>query len=222
MAVGILNKHSSSNFQFHLLVNLHNRWLPKTLHFVQNAMLTFSIVYGIIITERERNTTTQQKGFVAMNFLITFIVLSIINVIFSTIRSITTIKSGKTLASLISGGYFAFYNVMLIYTVANFPMWQKCLITFVCNVIGVWIVKYAEQKMQKDKLWKVEATVKPVEAHEIKTFCEANNIPFSYIDIDKYVIFNFYCATQKESALVKTVCDEHNAKYFVSESKNLT
>lgn len=123
VAVGILDKHSSSNFQFHLLVNLHNYWLPKTLHFVQNAMLTFSIVCGIIITERERNTTTQQKGFVTMNFLITFIVLSIINVIFSTIRSITTIKSGKTLASLISGGYFAFYNVMLIYTVADLPMW---------------------------------------------------------------------------------------------------
>ena len=61
-----------------------------------------------------------------MKILVTFIILSIINVIFSTIRSITTIKSGKTVASFISGGYFAFYNIMLIYTVANFPMWQKC------------------------------------------------------------------------------------------------
>ena len=57
-----------------------------------------------------------------MTFLVTFIVLSIINVIFSTIRSITTIKSGKTVASLISGGYFAFYNIMLIWTVADFQM----------------------------------------------------------------------------------------------------
>lgn len=157
-----------------------------------------------------------------MNFLITFIVLSIVNVIFSTIRSITTIKSGKTLASLISGGYFAFYNVMLIYTVADFPMWQKCLITFVCNVIGVWIVKYAEQKMQKDKLWKVEATVKPAEAYDIELYCAKNNIPMSYIDIEKYIIFNFYCATQEESRKVKEILDQANAKYFVSESKTLT
>ena len=57
-----------------------------------------------------------------MTFLITFIILSIINVVFSTVRSITTIKSGKTVASLISGGYFAFYNIMLIYTVADLPM----------------------------------------------------------------------------------------------------
>ena len=94
-----------------------------------------------------------------MKLLITFIVLSIINVVFSTIRSITTIKSGKTVASFISGGYFAFYNVMLIYTVADFPMWEKCVITFVCNVIGVYVVKLIEEKMRKDKLWKVELTV---------------------------------------------------------------
>ena len=94
-----------------------------------------------------------------MTFLITFIILSIVNVVFSTVRSITTIKSGKTVASLISGGYFAFYNIMLIYTVADFPMWEKCLITFVCNVVGVWVVKFVEERMTKDKLWKVEASI---------------------------------------------------------------
>ena len=156
-----------------------------------------------------------------MKLIIIFIVLSIINVIFSTIRSLVTIKGGKATASLISGGYFAFYNIMLLYTVADFPMWQKCVITFVCNVVGVWLVKFFEEKARKDKLWKVEATVKPVEAHEIKTFCKVNGVPFSYIDIDKYVIFNFYCATQKESTLIKTVLNEYDAKYFVSESKVL-
>ena len=155
------------------------------------------------------------------NFLAVFIALSIINVIFSTIRTIMTVNGTKLSASLLSGGYFAFYNVMMIYTVADFPMWQKCAITFVCNVIGVFVVKWCEEKARKDKLWKVEATVKPTEAEAIKSFCTNNHIPFSYINIDRYVIFNFYCATQKTSALVKVICDEHHAKYFVSESKTL-
>lgn len=155
------------------------------------------------------------------NFLLVFIGLSIVNVVFSTIRSITTISGSKIVASLISGGYFAFYNIMMIYTVADFPMWQKCVITFVCNLIGVFLVKWGEEKARKDKLWKVEATVKPAEFEAIKRFCETFNLPFSYINIDKYVIFNFYCATQKESALIKDVLDNHNAKYFVSESKTL-
>ena len=154
-------------------------------------------------------------------FLMVFVGLSIVNVVFSTIRSIVTINGNKVVASLISGGYFAFYNIMMIYTVADFPMWQKCVITFVCNVVGVFLVKWGEEKARKDKLWKVEATVKPTEAEAIKRFCKSFNLPFSYIDIDKYVIFNFYCATQKESALIKDVLDNHNAKYFVSESKTL-
>ena len=154
-------------------------------------------------------------------FLMVFVGLSIVNVVFSTIRSIVTINGNKIVASLISGGYFAFYNIMMIYTVADFPMWQKCVITFVCNVVGVFLVKWGEEKARKDKLWKVEATVKPTEVEAIKRFCESFNLPFSYIDIDKYVMFNFYCATQKESALIKDVLNNHKAKYFVSESKTL-
>lgn len=155
------------------------------------------------------------------NFLIMFIVLSIINVVFSTIRSLVVNNGGKVWASLLSGGYFAFYNIMMLYTVADFPMWQKCVITFVCNVVGVFVVKWGEEKARKDKLWKVEATVKPTEFEAIKTYCDVADLPFSYIDIDKYILFNFYCATQKESAMVKDLLDKHNAKYFVSESKSL-
>ena len=154
-------------------------------------------------------------------FLLVFVGLSIVNVVFSTIRSIVTINGSKAVASLISGGYFAFYNIMMIYTVADFPMWQKCVITFVCNVVGVWLVKLGEEKARKDKLWKVEATVKPCEFEAIKTYCEVADLPFSYIDINKYILFNFYCATQKESAIVRDLLDKHNAKYFVSESKSL-
>ena len=154
-------------------------------------------------------------------FLLTFIILSIINVVFSTIRSIVTINGTKLSASLLSGAYFAFYNIMMIYTVADFPMWQKCLITFICNVVGVWLVKWGEEKARKDKLWKVEAPVKPYFAKHIIEYCQLTEIPFSYIDIEKYIIFNFYCATQKESAIVKHLLDKYHAKYFVAESKSL-
>lgn len=157
-----------------------------------------------------------------MTFLITFITLSIINVVFSTIRSITTIKSGKTIASLISGGYFAFYNIMLIYTVANFPMWQKCLITFVCNVAGVWIVKFIEEKMRKDRLWKVETSILNNKKDSVEIMLKTAKIPFNYIEsVGKYTIFNIFCSTQAQSIAVKEILKTYNAKYFVTESKVL-
>lgn len=157
-----------------------------------------------------------------MNFLVIFVVLSMVNVIFSTVRSLVTVKGGKISASLLSGGYFAFYNIMLIYTVAEFPMWQKCAITFFCNVIGVFIVKLFEEKTTKDKLWKVEATITKEHQIHVSEVLKNAQIPYNYIEgIGNYTIFNIFCATQKQSSAVKEILKAYNAKYFVSESKNL-
>lgn len=157
-----------------------------------------------------------------MKFLLIFLLLSIVNVVFSTIRSITTIKSGKVVASLISGGYYAFYNIMLIYIVADFSMWEKCLITFICNVIGVWLVKWVEEKMRKDKLWKIEVTVPNEQVENLLADCLYMNIEhYSYWDAYNYKVFNFYCATQKESAEIRELLKNYNVKYFVTESKVL-
>lgn len=157
-----------------------------------------------------------------MEFLAIFIILSVINVIFSTVRSIVTIKGGKFVASIVSGGYFAFYNVMLVYTVMDFPMWQKCLITFVCNVVGVFIVKFVEELLQKDKLWKVEATIVRSYQADVCEMLNKARVPYNYIEgIGKYTIFNVFCATQEQSIAVKEILKAYNAKYFVSESKTL-
>lgn len=157
-----------------------------------------------------------------MTFLITFIVLSIINVIFSTVRSITTIKGSTLVASLVSGGYFAFYNIMLIYTVTDFPMWQKCVITFFCNVFGVAIVKLIEAKTQKDKLWKVEATINKTNQNDVREMLNKAKVPYNYIEgVGKYTIFNVFCATQNQSIAVREILKAYNAKYFVTESKAL-
>lgn len=156
-----------------------------------------------------------------MNLLIVFILLSIVNVIFSTIKSIATIKSGPWVASVVSALYYGYYNIVLIYTVADFPLWQKVVVTAGCNLVGVFIVKYGEAKARKDKLWKVEATISPMRFDTLVKKLKEYDLSFNYIDVGKYVIFNIYCATQAESAKVKTLLNVVEAKYFVAESKNL-
>lgn len=157
-----------------------------------------------------------------MKFLIIFTILSIVNVVFSTIRSLTTIKSGKTVASLINGGYYAFYNVVLIYTVIDFPMWQKCVITFVCNLIGVYVVKLVEEKMRKDKLWKVEITI-PTKDSETADYELTNQfIPHNYIKIsDKHTLFSCYCSTQAQTMIVTKIFEKYDGKYFASECQKI-
>ena len=156
------------------------------------------------------------------NLIVIFTALTIVNVVFSTIKSIVTIKGGAFSASLISALYYGYYNIVLIYTVADFPLWQKLVVTFGCNLVGVFAVKYAEEKARKDKLWKVEATVNTMEeAKEIIDLLKEKRIPCNYVDINRYVLINCYCATQKQSAGVKNILDLYNAKYFATESKNL-
>ena len=155
------------------------------------------------------------------NLLITFILLNIANVIIQTVKSIATIKCGKAVAALVNAVAYGLYTVVVVYTVCDLPLWLKVVVVGACNLVGVFFVKWGEEKARKDKLWKVEATVKPCEFEAIKIYCEVADLPFSYIDINKYILFNFYCATQKESAIVRDLLDKHNAKYFVAESKTL-
>jgi hypothetical protein len=153
--------------------------------------------------------------------LMIFIGLSIVNVVFSTIKSIVTIKGSPFVASMVSALYYGYYNIVLIYTVADFPLWQKVVATFGCNLVGVYVVKYAEAKSRKDKLWRVESTIKPDKKEVFEMYCKEHDIPYNYVNIEKYILFNFYCATQQESGKVKKLLDAHDAKYFVNESKNL-
>ena len=153
--------------------------------------------------------------------LIIFIVLNILNVIIQTVKSIATVKCGKAVAALINAIAYGLYTVVTVYMMCSLPLGWKAAIVALCNLIGVYVVQWAEEKARKDKLWKVEATVNPIHLDKLKNIFEKNGIPFSYIDVNKYVIFNLYCATQKDSLFVKSVLDQHNAKYFVSESKTL-
>ena len=158
----------------------------------------------------------------ATKLLILFIVMNILNVVIQTIKSICTIKCGKWASALVNAVAYGLYTYILILTACDLPLLAKCLIVAGANFVGVWVVKYFEEKARKDKLWKVEATV-PVE-HCIPLHADLmdKGIAHNYIDrVGKYTIFNIYCPTQKESVEVREALEAKNIKYFVSESKTL-
>ena len=153
--------------------------------------------------------------------LIIFIILNITNVIIQTIKSLVTVKCGKTAAALINAAAYGLYTYVIVLTVCDLPLWLKAIIVGACNLIGVYVVKLIEERARRDKLWKVEATI-PVEiAEKVKHDLRANGLPHNYIDIEKYYLFNVYCESQEQSKVAKVILDYYNAKYFVSENKSL-
>ena len=159
------------------------------------------------------------------NAILIFAIATIINVTLSTIRSICTIKCGKWLSAISNAVCYGFYPLIVMLTAqGTVGIIINMGITAIANFICVWLIKYVEEKSKKDRLWKVEATLHNHHLGE-KDKCiielREKGIPLNYIDIHKYLILNCYCATQKESAIVKAILDKYNAKYFVSESKML-
>lgn len=160
-----------------------------------------------------------------IKLLIIFIVLNVVNVVLSTVRSLCTINCGKVVAALANAISYGLYTVVVIYTVCDLPLLLKVVVVALCNFIGVYAVKLIEQKARKDKLWKVEATIPNMGIDPAHDDCiidlKKSGVPFNYIDVNKYLLINCYCATQKDSAKVKAILNQYNAKYFVSESKVL-
>ena len=157
-----------------------------------------------------------------MKLLVLFIVMNIVNVVIQTIKSIATIKCGKTAAAIVNAVAYGLYTYIVVLTMCDLPLLAKCLIVAGANFVGVWVVKLFEEKARKDKLWKVEATVLRGYTERLHNALDYLDIPHNYLEnVGPYTLFNIYCATQKESALAKDVLEKHDAKYFVSESKSL-
>lgn len=153
--------------------------------------------------------------------LLIFIALNITNVIIQTVKSLVTVKCGKTAAALINAAAYGLYTYVIVLTVCDLPLWLKAIIVGACNLVGVYVVKLIEERARRDKLWKVEATIPVDIAEKVKHDLRANGLPHNYIDIEKYYLFNVYCENQEQSKVAKIILDYYNAKYFVSENKSL-
>ena len=157
-----------------------------------------------------------------MKLLILFIVLNVANVIIQTVKSIATIKCGKIAAALVNAIAYGLYTIVIVYTNCELNLWIKVAVVGIANLIGVYVVKWFEEKGRKDRLWKVEATVLRGYTGMLHADLVKNEISHNYLEnVGKYTLFNIYCLTQKESAKAKEIMDKYDAKYFVSESKVL-
>lgn len=158
-----------------------------------------------------------------MNLLLIFIIANLLNVSLSTAKSIITIKCGAMLSAIVSALYYGFYTWVLVLTMCDLGIYQKMIVVGLCNLIGVYVVKYIEEKIRKEKLWKIELSIPAFEQNSLHYDLNYKNIPHNYIEnVGKSTIFNIYCYNKKQTADAKIILNTyHNAKYFVSESKNI-
>lgn len=156
-----------------------------------------------------------------MTMLIIFALCTLLNVVLATIKSVMTIKGTKISAAIWNALSFGLYSYIVILTAtADLTTLEKVIVTVICNLIGVYGVKWVEEKMRKDKIWKLEMTIRnDMKAPAMHGALNSANIPNNYIEAGKYAIFNCFCATKADTDKALEIGKIYDAKTFASETK---
>ena len=154
-------------------------------------------------------------------FLLLYLVLQVVYVILNTVTNIAKIKCSKLIASLTSAVCYGFYVIVVVATASNQPIWVKMLLTAITNVIGVYVGMWVMEKLRKDKLWKIEITIRDaIEAYQFENTLREKDISFNSVVCENNdIILNVYSKSQKESEIIKkALVEATTAKYIIHQS----
>ena len=159
-----------------------------------------------------------------MNGIIIFAIVNLINVIISTVKSLFTVKGGKFSASIVNAICFGFYTYVIIFTAnGDINIHLKACIVAMVNLIGVFLVKFIEEKMKKDKLWIFNATIKRDSEviRGIVKILKEMEIQLIYNEIvkDELYTLQIFSKNQKESEMITSILNNYKVKYYAIESK---
>ena len=145
-----------------------------------------------------------------------FFIISLINVVLSSTKSICTVRYGRGINILTNVVAYSFYTIVVKQT-ASLPLETTVLATAIANALGVWLSYVSLDLLQKDRLWKIEVVV-PKSSTEV-LHVTLNYVPHTFIEAGPKTIFNFYCNTKKETREVVEQCKKYNGKFFAVENK---
>lgn len=151
--------------------------------------------------------------------IIIFFILNLINVILGTMRSVLTVKSTPFIAMLINTISYTFYSGIVKMTSAQ-SMAVVLITTALTNIIGVYAAKTILNKVKKDRLWRITATLvkgKRTDSAQITQELKRYNIEYNMNDIGRSIVFDIFSKTQGESALLKEILNKPDVKYHVIE-----
>lgn len=145
-----------------------------------------------------------------------FFLISLINVILSSTKSICTVRYGRGINVLTNVIAYSFYTVVVKQT-ASLPLSITVVATAIANALGVWLSYVILDRIQRDRLWKVEVVVPKVYQYILHE--ELKEVPHNYIEVGSRTLFNFYCETKTETSKVIKRCKKCDGKFFAVENK---
>lgn len=156
-----------------------------------------------------------------MKIVLVFVILSLINVFLSTLRSIYTIKGTKMQSSLMNAFSYGFYTI-IVKQITNLDLYTTVTITVLSNLVGVYIATLFTEKMKKDQLWVISVTTTECNKNHLIYTLEDYNINYRVFEIvtkSNYKAgIDIYSESQTQSQIIKELLEQYRElKYNVSE-----
>lgn len=148
-----------------------------------------------------------------------FIAIQLVNVILSTIKSIVTVNGSRMNASVINAVSYTFGAVITkLLTEQSFEV--AIVVTFITNIVGVWLGKYIIDKRQPERLWTVNATVRSKEKQALEDKLKNRSIQFILLpaENDRY-LYTIFARSKAESSLLQEILSGFDVKYNIVVSR---
>ena len=150
-----------------------------------------------------------------------FIVIQLINVFLSTIKSVITVNGSKTTAAVINAVSYTFGAVITkLLTQQSFIV--AILVTFLSNLIGVYAAKFFLEATKKEKLWLYLATMTTEEEQQkVEKELKYRNIQFTLLTAENNRYFiTIFSYSKAESAFIIELLKQYHIKYSVLENQS--
>lgn len=150
----------------------------------------------------------------------TFVIFQFINIIISTFKSVLLIKGTKGFAALVNAVSYSL-GIFITYFVSNeIPIHLSIPITFILNIIGVYLGLIILEKFKKDQIWRISTTIKAdVKDEYIKELREIGVQLMPYeTGRDDYKVVDIFSNNRKETEKITPIIKKYGAKYTILKS----
>lgn len=153
--------------------------------------------------------------------IIVFFIISLINVVFGTIKSIVTVKGTTFSAAIINAVFFGFY-ALVVKQISETDLIITIPIIIITNFIGVYLANWILAKLKKDKIWRITANIPNFKETYQKTCSALSKEQFDYqITVqENRIVFDLFSKNQKESKIIKEIFKGYPT-YVVEIEKSL-
>lgn len=151
--------------------------------------------------------------------LTAFTAAQFVNVLLSVIRSVVLIKGSRKTAVLfnvISYTISALVTGLIAGVVKNVPL--ICLVTAVTNLAGTWAGLMIIDKVRKDQLWRISATVKSSQFQDLVNDLHRNQVDFITYQTQwtERTPIDVFSKSKEESNAIKEIFKRYNVKYTIN------